>query len=128
MTVRGIRGAITVSENTINDIIEDTKILLTKMIAENDIDQTEIVSIFFSITKDLNATFPAKAARELGLHDTPLLCLNELDVPNSLEKVIRILMHVNSLKKQTEMKHIYLKEAIKLRPDLSKDSYNLWQK
>ncbi|MAH80450.1 MAG: chorismate mutase [Rickettsiales bacterium] len=125
MTVRGIRGAITVSENTINDIIEDTKILLTKMIAENDIDQTEIVSIFFSITKDLNATFPAKAARELGLHDTPLLCLNELDVPNSLEKVIRILMHVNSLKKQTEMKHIYLKEAIKLRPDLSKDSYNL---
>ena len=125
MTVRGIRGAITVSENTINDIIEDTKVLLTKMIAENDIDQTEIVSIFFSITKDLNATFPAKAARELGLHDTPLLCLNELDVPNSLEKVIRILMHVNSLKKQTEMKHIYLKEAIKLRPDLSKDSYNL---
>ena len=125
MTVRGIRGAITVSENTINDIIEDTKVLLTKMIAENDIDQTEIVSIFFSITKDLNATCPAKAARELGLHDTPLLCLNELDVPNSLEKVIRILMHVNSLKKQTEMKHIYLKEAIKLRPDLSKDSYNL---
>ena len=125
MTVRGIRGAITVSENEIKDIIEDTKTLLTKMITDNEIDETEIVSVFFSTTKDLNATFPAKAARELGLHDTPLLCLNELDVPNSLEKVIRILMHVNSLKKQTEMKHIYLKDAIKLRPDLSKDSYNL---
>ena len=125
MTVRGIRGAITVSENEIKDIIEDTKTLLTKMITDNEIDETEIVSVFFSTTKDLNATFPAKAARELGLHDTPLLCLNELDVPNSLEKVVRILMHVNSLKKQTEMKHIYLKDAIKLRPDLSKDSYNL---
>lgn len=125
MTVRGIRGAITVSENEIKDIIEDTKTLLSKMIMDNEIDETEIVSVFFSTTKDLNATFPAKAARELGLHDTPLLCLNELDVPNSLEKVVRILMHVNSLKKQTEMKHIYLKEAIKLRPDLSKDSYNL---
>ena len=125
MTVRGIRGAITVNDNTIEDIMAGTRELLTVMMTENEIDKDEIVSIFFSVTHDLNATFPAKAARELGLLETPLLCLNELDVPDSLSKVIRILIHVNSLKKQSEMTHIYLKDAIKLRPDLSKDNYNL---
>ena len=125
MTVRGIRGAITVNDNTIEDIMAGTRELLTVMMTENEIDKDEIVSIFFSVTHDLNATFPAKAARELGLLETPLLCLNELDVPDSLSKVIRILIHVNSLKKQSEMTHMYLKDAIKLRPDLSKDNYNL---
>ena len=119
MTVRGIRGAITVSENTINDIIEDTKILLTKMIAENDIDQTEIVSIFFSITKDLNATFPARAARQMNLTHTPLLCFHEIRVPDGLEKCIRILMHVNSDKSIEDIEHVYLEKAASLRPDIS---------
>ena len=95
------------------------------MISKNDIKENDIVSIFFSVTEDLNATFPARAARQMNLTHTPLLCFHEIRVPDGLEKCIRILMHVNSLKKQTEMKHIYLKEAIKLRPDLSKDSYNL---
>ncbi|RAP31666.1 chorismate mutase [Candidatus Marinamargulisbacteria bacterium SCGC AG-414-C22] len=120
MTVRGIRGAITISKNSAPEIIAETKHLLTEMIQQNNVDPEEIVSIFFSMTKDLNDTFPAKAAREIGLENTPLLCLNEVDVPESLTKVIRILMHVNSLKKQTEMNHIYLKDAIQLRPDLAK--------
>ena len=125
MTVRGIRGAITVSDNTIEHIIEDTKILLKTMITDNHIDSADIISIFFSTTKDLNATFPAKAAREIGLLDTPLLCLNELDVPHSLEKVIRILLHANCDKTQAEIQHVYLKDAIQLRPDLSKEKYHL---
>lgn len=125
MTVRGIRGAISISNNSVDDIINGTKELLSEMLQKNKLEHADIISIFFSTTSDLNATFPAKAARELDLIDTPLLCLNEIDVPNSLQKIIRILMHVNSTKKQSDIHHIYLKNAVKLRPDLAKNNYNL---
>lgn len=125
MTVRGIRGAISISNNSVDDIINGTKDLLSEMLLKNKLEHADIISIFFSTTSDLNATFPAKAARELDLIDTPLLCLNEIDVPNSLQKIIRILMHVNSTKKQSDIHHIYLKDAVKLRPDLAKNNYNL---
>lgn len=125
MTVRGIRGAISISNNSVDDIINGTKELLSEMLQKNKLEHADIISIFFSTTSDLNATFPAKAARELDLIDTPLLCLNEIDVPNSLQKIIRILMHVNSSKKQSDIHHIYLKDAVKLRPDLAKNNYNL---
>ncbi len=125
MTVRGIRGAISISNNSVDDIINGTKELLSEMLLKNKLEHADIISIFFSTTSDLNATFPAKAARELDLIDTPLLCLNEIDVPNSLQKIIRILMHVNSTKKQSDIQHIYLKDAVKLRPDLAKNNYNL---
>ena len=96
-------------------------LLLKQMIKDNGVHIDEIVSVFLSMTKDLNATFPAKAARNIGLTHTPLLCLNELDVPGSVQGCIRILMHVNTLKKQIEMHHIYLREAVHLRPEFSKD-------
>ena len=80
----------------------------------------DIVSILFSVTEDLNATFPARAARDMGLTDTPLLCFHEMKVPDGLEKCIRILMHVNSDKSIKDIEHCYLEGAAKLRPDISK--------
>ena len=117
MTVRGIRGAITVEENIASDILENTKVLLETIIERNHIDIGDIISIFFSVTPDLDATFPALSAREMGMTDTPLLCLNEINVPGSLNKCIRILIHVNSSKAQSEMLHVYLKKSVGLRPD-----------
>ena len=114
---RGIRGATSVTENTREAILSGTRELLNAIIDENGIRVDDIASIFFSVTKDLDAEFPAKAARELGMGDTPLLCLNEISVPSALQRCIRILLHVNTEKKQSDIKHIYLKEAVKLRPD-----------
>lgn len=117
MPIRGLRGAITVSKNTKEDILSATKELLQKMLKENNLEIEDIASIIFSTTPDLNAEFPAFAARQLGMDYTPLLCMHEIDVPGSLKKCIRILMHINTAKTQKEMRAIYLKEAASLRPD-----------
>ena len=117
MSVRGIRGAITAKENDRAEIIRATDELLREMIAVNDIDPDEIASAIFSVTEDLNAEFPALAARKLGWKNVPLLCINEIAVPGSLGKCIRILIHVNTEKKSQDIKHVYLGEAQKLRPD-----------
>lgn len=117
MPIRGIRGATVVADNDATQIVSETKTLLDRLIKENHLQIEEIASIFFSVTTDLNAEFPAVAARELGLTATPLLCLTEIPVPNSLAKCIRILIQVNSEKAQSEMVHLYLKEAEQLRPD-----------
>ena len=117
MFIRGIRGATVSLDNTKDAIIEATKELLSKLITENNLKTEDIASIFFSVTKDLNAEFPAVAARQLGLSNTPILCLNEIDVPESLGQCIRILCHVNIDVSQSDIKHIYLKEAQSLRPD-----------
>lgn len=115
MPLRGIRGAITVKNNAKEEIISATKELLQKIFKANRFRVEEVASILFSVTKDLDAEFPAVAARELGWKDTPLLCTYEIDVQGSLPRCIRVLLHVNSDKKQKEMKHVYLKEAVKLR-------------
>lgn len=116
--LRGIRGAITVSKNARTEIIEKTETLLKKIIEANRLRREDVASIFFSVTPDLTAEFPALAARRLGMIYTPLLCVNEIRVPGSLPKCIRVLLHVNSTKRQREMKNIYLGKAQKLRPDL----------
>jgi chorismate mutase len=116
--LRGIRGAIVARENTKDAILEATRELLSKMIQENNIEREDIASIFFSVTKDLDAEFPAFAARNLGFEYTPLLCLNEIPVPGSLEKCIRILIHVNTDIEQKDLKHIYIGGAKNLRTDL----------
>lgn len=116
--VRGIRGAITASGNSKDAILSSTKELITKMIALNKVKTADIAGIIFSATKDLNADFPANAARKLGLLSVPLLCTNEIDVPGSLKKCIRALMLVNSNKAPSSIKHVYLGGARKLRPDL----------
>lgn len=116
--LRGIRGATVIKENIKEEILKATKDLLLKMIDENKINKGDIASIFFSMTKDLDAEFPAFAARDLGFDFTPLLCLNEISVPGSLEKCIRILIHVNTNMDQKNIKHIYIGDAKALRADL----------
>lgn len=119
MATRGIRGAITVKKNENDAIVFATEMLLEKMVTVNRIKVEDIASIIFSVTSDLTKEFPAMAAREMGWLYTPLMCTNEIDVEGSLKKCIRVLMTVNSEKKQSAMKHVYLDEAKKLRPDLS---------
>lgn len=119
MSIRGVRGATTAESNSKDAILEATRELLEKLLENNAIQQEDIASIFFSITHDLDAEFPAIAARQIGLNQVPLLCLNEINVPSSLEKCIRILLHVNTSKPQSEITHSYLKGAVVLRPDFA---------
>jgi chorismate mutase len=118
MKVRGIRGAITVKADDADAIVEATKRLLHEMIARNDIEIDEIASVLFSLTPDLHAAFPALAARSMGWIHVPMLHFTEVSIPGAMEKCIRVLMHVNSERKPTEIEHVYLEEAVKLRPDL----------
>ncbi|MEA3493065.1 MAG: chorismate mutase [Candidatus Margulisiibacteriota bacterium] len=115
MQVRGIRGAITVKNNDKKDILAATKELLAEIIKGNQVKVEDIASVIFSATKDLDAEFPALAAREMGWSETPLLCTKEIDVPGSLEKCIRVLILVNLDKTQKEIRNIYLKDAVNLR-------------
>lgn len=117
MAVRGVRGATVADFNTRECILAETKILLAEMLEKNEMLADDIASIFFSLTADLNAEFPAIAARELGLVDVPLLCMNELSIPGGLGKCIRILIHWNTDKGMGEIVHPYLRDAVKLRPD-----------
>jgi chorismate mutase len=119
MAIRGVRGATQVQKNSVDEIGAAVSQLLTKMIAENGIDKEDLVSIIFTATPDLTAEFPAVAARSIGLGDVPLLCAVEIDVANSLPRVVRILLHTNSTKSLAEIKHIYLNGASVLRKDLA---------
>ncbi|WP_102274758.1 chorismate mutase [Cytobacillus massiliigabonensis] len=117
--IRGIRGAITVSENRESEIIEATEILLRKIIEQNRIEANMVASIFISVTEDITDSFPAKAIRLIdGWTYVPVMCMREIPVPSALAKCIRIMMHVNTAIPQEEINHIYLGNAISLRPDL----------
>ncbi len=122
--VRGIRGAIQVRENTRESMLDATKVLLKSMLRENDIDPEDIASIFFTATDDLNAEYPAYAAREMGLTAVPLLCAREMQVPGNMSRLIRILIHVNTDKSQKQIKHQYLGETVSLRPDINSGDMN----
>ncbi len=115
MPVRGIRGATTVAHNRKEEIVAATKELLSEIAKRNRLKVEDIASITFTATEDLDAEFPAAAARDLGWNETPLLCSREINVPGSLPRCIRILLHVNSNKEQDQMQHVYLKEAVNLR-------------
>ena len=125
MLVRGIRGATTAESNTKEEIIKKTKELLITLQRENNFKIEDIVSVFFSATPDLNAAFPARAARELGWDRAPLFDMKEIDVPGSLPRCIRILVQINCQKSLQEMKHCYLRGATILRKDLVKRTLNL---
>lgn len=118
--VRSIRGAITVENNNKSEILTATTELLKKIIETNDLHTDDIINIIFTLTPDLNAVFPAVAAREIGITSVPLMCMSEIPVDGALPKCIRILLTTQSEKSLTDINHIYLKEAIKLRPDLAK--------
>ena len=116
---RGVRGATTADSNSPEDILQATTVLLAMMIRKNKIESRDVASVIFSTTPDLNAAFPALAARQLGWIDVPLLCTHEADVPASLQKCVRILIHWNTNRDQSSVEHVYVKEAVQLRPELS---------
>lgn len=119
MWCRGVRGATTAEADTRDAILTATRQLLALMIRINEIRAEDVASAIFTTTVDLKAEFPALAARQLGWHDVPLLCTHELDVPNSLRRCIRILVHWNTPRSQADIRHVYIKDAVRLRPDLS---------
>lgn len=117
--IRGVRGATTVVHNEAQEVLTNTKQLVITMIDANHIKPDTVSNVLVSVTSDINATFPAKPIRELeGWNYVPVMCMQEIDVPGSLEKCIRIMMTVNTELAQDEIKHIYHNEAKKLRPDL----------
>ena len=117
MFCRGVRGATTVDANTKEAIVEATRELLDRLVEANDLDPADVGSIFFTATPDLDAEFPAVAARDLGLQRVPLLCTREVPVPGSLPRVIRVLLHYYA-PEDHEPRHVYLGEARALRADL----------
>ena len=119
MYCRGVRGATTADDNSRESILTATQQLLALMIRRNDIKAEDVASVVFSTTGDIDAEFPALAARQLGWKDVPLICTKEIDVPGSLRKCIRILIHWNTDRTQSEIAHVYIKAATQLRPDLS---------
>ncbi|MBD2845158.1 chorismate mutase [Paenibacillus sp. IB182496] len=120
MSVRGIRGAITVDRNEEQTILQATRELLDGIIADNAIVPDDICSVFVTVTGDLDETFPAAAIRQMpGWELVPLMCALEVPVKGSLERCIRLMVLFNTDKKQSEVRHVYLGEAIRLRPDLA---------
>ena len=120
MACRGVRGATTVDENDREAILTATRQLLALMIRRNGIEKQDVASAIFSTTPDLDAEFPALAARQLGWLEVPLLCGHEISVPGSLQRCIRVMVHWNTDTPQHGIHHIYVREAVRLRPDLSK--------
>ena len=122
MLVRGIRGATTVDANAREPILAATSELLQAMIEANGIERDYVASVIFTTTPDLNAEFPAVAARAAGSTDVALLCGHEMGVPGSLPRCLRILIHVNTDRAAHELQHVYLRGARALRPDLARDA------
>ncbi len=120
MYCRGIRGATTVERNEREDILTATTELLQLLIQRNDLRAEDIASAIFTVTEDLDAEFPALAARKLGWTEVALMCTREIPVPSSLMKCIRILLHVNTTRSAADMQHVYIRGAVNLRPTLSK--------
>lgn len=116
---RGVRGAITIAENTPEAILEATREMLEKIIALNGIEQDDVASVIFTTTPDVTAEYPAVAARQLGWHDAALMCGHEMNVPKGLRLCIRVLIHWNTTRSLTEIQHVYLRGAVSLRPDRS---------
>lgn len=120
MKVRGIRGATTVQHNESEEILQATALLLNQIVEENGVDPAEICSVFVTVTHDLDATFPARAIRQMaGWELVPLMCSLEIPVQNSLEKCVRLMVLINTDKSQSEICHVYQNNAKSLRPDLS---------
>ena len=118
MPVRGVRGAVQAAANSPEAIDSATRQLLMAMVEANRIAVEQIISIFFTTTVDLNAGYPAAAARQLGWSDVPLLGAQEVEVPGSIPRVIRVLMHIDTGKPRAEIHHSYLGSTVTLRPDL----------
>jgi chorismate mutase len=121
MACRGIRGATGVQANSVEAILAATRELLESIVAANDLAVEDIASIIFTATPDLDQVAPARAAREMGWVNTPLLCMQEMPVPGSLPRCVRVLLHWNTDRPAREVRHVYLGQARVLRPDLVGD-------
>jgi chorismate mutase len=120
MDMRGVRGATTTGEDQAEQVISATRELLEAILQANPGMQTEyIASVFFTVTQDINSAFPALAARQMGWDSVPMMCAREIPVPGSLPCCIRVLLHWNTDVPQGAVRHVYLREAVKLRPDLA---------
>lgn len=118
--LRGVRGATTVDNDQEEKIVRATEILVKEMIRVNDIEADDVASVWITVTEDLTSAFPAKALRSVdGWTYVPVMCAREIPVPGSLEKCIRVMVHVHTEKKQDEIQHVYLEKAEQLRPDLN---------
>jgi chorismate mutase len=118
VAVRAVRGAIQVEANERDEILQGTSELVTEVLARNEIDPADLISIVFTATPDLNADFPAYAARLLGLVDVPLLCTTEIAVPGAMPRVLRLMAHVETSRPRADIRHVYLRGAAALRTDL----------
>lgn len=127
MACRGIRGATTISANEREEILTATRQLLALLIRRNGLDPKDVVSAIFTTTSDIDAEFPALAARQLGWLDVPLMCSHEMKVPGGIKLCVRVLIHWNTDKAQDEIEHVYVRDAKRLRPDLSKLSPVDWE-
>jgi chorismate mutase len=124
LVCRGIRGATTPTDNTAAAILEATRELLTQIVEANDgLKPEDIASVFFTTTADLDAEYPALAARQLGWTDVALMCGQEMAVPGALKQCLRVLIHWNTTLRNDEIRHVYLRDAVKLRPDRSQKNY-----
>jgi chorismate mutase len=120
MDMRGVRGATTADEDQVDLVISATRELLEAMLEANPGMQTQhIASVFFTVTQDISSAFPALAARQMGWDSVPMMCAREIPVPGSLPCCIRVLLHWNTDVSQSAIRHVYLREAVKLRPDLA---------
>lgn len=119
---RGIRGATTAAANTEEAILAATRELLEALVAHNDISLDAIASAFFTLTDDLDAVHPARAARQLGWDQVALLCAREIPVPGSVPRCVRVLLHVNTEQPPAALRHVYLHGAAALRPEFAADA------
>ncbi len=119
--IRALRGAVVAADNTREAILEASQTLFRSMLEQNHLSVDSVISVFVTATADLNAEFPALAAREIGWTQVPMLCAQEIQVPGSMARVIRVLMHVAVNEGTRTLRHQYLGEAHKLRPDLAED-------
>ena len=117
-TVRGLRGATTVDEDTVSQVTERSQELMGELMASNDLVENDIISVLFTATADVTSTFPATAIRAIGFGAVPLLCAAEIAVPGSMARCIRVLLHVHTTKSRDEIHHVYLHGAQGLRDDL----------
>lgn len=119
MATRAIRGATQLKVDERSDLLKATAELVTKVLHENSLQASDLISVWFSATPDITSEFPAVAARELGLGDVPLMCCVEMDVKEAMPRIIRLMMHVETKLERSEIQHVYLRGAQGLRADLA---------
>ncbi|MFJ7734833.1 chorismate mutase [Lysinibacillus sp. NPDC097287] len=118
--IRGLRGATTIESDKQELVWDETAKLVREVVAANNVDVDDIASIIISTTPDITSAFPARSVRLMeGWQYVPVMCMHEMDVPNALPLCIRVLIHANVEVSQKDVKHLYLNDAIKLRPDLA---------